>query len=220
MLTAELDHLVIAAADLEQGKRYVKSKLGTEPSPGGRHAGQGTHNCLLKIGDSQYLEIIAIDPDAEEPGHPRWFNLDDPALQKSIARHPRLIGWVARTGNMKRACSAATYNPGKPVNARRGSLEWIFTFTKDGSLIEDGVLPALIEWKTSDHPSSSLPASQIDITKFEAFHPFPEVIRNHLASLRLNNVLEVNKAGALKTGLQVTFSTPRGKVTLNSSENI
>ena len=31
-----------------------------------------------------YLEIIAINPDAPDPGRSRWFDLDDAALQLSL----------------------------------------------------------------------------------------------------------------------------------------
>jgi hypothetical protein len=43
-----------------------------------------------------YLEIIAIDPDGVAPPHPRWFGLDEPALQRALEAGPRLIHWVAR----------------------------------------------------------------------------------------------------------------------------
>lgn len=36
----------------------------------------GTHNLMLRLGDSSYLEIIAINPAAPAPGRPRWFALD------------------------------------------------------------------------------------------------------------------------------------------------
>jgi hypothetical protein len=68
-----VDHLVVAAATLEQGVAWCEATLGVTPGPGGRHALMGTHNRLLNLGSAafphSYLEIIAIDPEAPAPGH-------------------------------------------------------------------------------------------------------------------------------------------------------
>ncbi|HSH43331.1 MAG TPA: VOC family protein, partial [Arenicellales bacterium] len=84
MSDCKLDHLVVAAADLAAGREYIEDLLGVRTEAGGRHDAIGTHNQLLRLGDDQYLEIIAVDPDAPAPGKPRWFGLDDPALRESI----------------------------------------------------------------------------------------------------------------------------------------
>ncbi|MEW5882401.1 MAG: VOC family protein, partial [Pseudomonadota bacterium] len=88
MLRSEPDHLVVACADLEQGSMWAAETLGAEPQPGGKHATMGTHNRLLKLGPRVYLELLAIDPHAAPPAHPRWFSLDDPAIQARAARSP------------------------------------------------------------------------------------------------------------------------------------
>ena len=84
-MSNRLDHLVVAAASLEQGAAWCEATLGVVPGPGGVHATMGTHNRLLRIATEAfpdaYLEIIAIDPAAPAPGRPRWFGLDDPVLQ-------------------------------------------------------------------------------------------------------------------------------------------
>jgi hypothetical protein len=71
MVRAVLDHLVVAAATLEQGEDYIESRLGARPLRGGRHVAMGTHNSLLKLGEKIYLEVIAIDPDGAAPGPAR-----------------------------------------------------------------------------------------------------------------------------------------------------
>lgn len=214
---AELDHIVIAAASLEQGEEFISSKLGIQPSPGGSHPEQGTHNSLLKLGSNQYLEIISIDPEAGKPNYPRWFNLDDPDLQKQIARRPRVITWVARTEDMESALSQATYDPGNPRSASRGSLRWTFTFSEDGAIVQHGLLPHLIEWHSPDHPSFRLPESATDITRIKAFHPSPDGIRESLESLGLQDVLELHESSGNNIGLEVTFNCPSGEVTLGGA---
>lgn len=215
MATAELDHIVIAAANREQGEEFISTKLGVQPSPGGSHPNQGTHNSLLELGQKQYLEIIAINPKSKKPDHPRWFNLDSPLLQKQIENQPQIITWVARTDNMEEALSQATYHPGIPHTASRGSLHWTFTFSEDGTLIQNGLLPHLIEWNTTDHPSSILPESDIKLSRITAFHPSPSMIRKHLKSLGLQNVLDLKMSRKSEIGLEVTFNCPNGEVTLS-----
>ena len=101
-MTTALDHLVIAAHTLAQGAAWCQATLGVVPGPGGRHAFMGTHNRLLRIDSAgfaqAYLEIIAIDPEAPPPGRPRWFGLDEPALQARLRHAPRLLHAVLRNG--------------------------------------------------------------------------------------------------------------------------
>ena len=59
---------------------YVADLTGATPRPGGKHAGMGTHNALVKLGERLYLEIIAIDPDGDQA--------DAHALVRSRRRQP------------------------------------------------------------------------------------------------------------------------------------
>ena len=68
------------------GGDYVRSVLGVAPGPGGAHARMGTHNLLLRLGESVFLEVIAPDPAAAPPGRPRWFGLDDVAAPRLVAK--------------------------------------------------------------------------------------------------------------------------------------
>jgi Glyoxalase-like domain len=92
----QIDHLVMGAATLDAAVRWCEQALGCTPAPGGSHALMGTHNRLLSLGGTTYLEFIAIDPDAPAPSpHRRWFGLDDPATQARLAQGPALLHWVA-----------------------------------------------------------------------------------------------------------------------------
>ena len=61
---AVVDHLVVAAASLEDGVRWCEATLGVTPGPGGRHPLMGTHNRLFAIGSDTFpqvfFEIIAV----------------------------------------------------------------------------------------------------------------------------------------------------------------
>src|SRR3954469_9291740 len=100
-VVARIDHLVVTAPDLRSGIELVRNALGVEPQPGGKHAPMGTHNLVLKLGPSIYLEVISPDPGAPSPGRPRWFELDE-------GRPPRLAGWVARTSDIRATAARAS----------------------------------------------------------------------------------------------------------------
>jgi hypothetical protein len=82
------DHFVIAAAHLDDGAAWLHDRLGVSMSGGGRHRRMGTHNRLLRLGDGRYLEVIAVDAAAPAPDRPRWFGLDQPAMQARLAHEP------------------------------------------------------------------------------------------------------------------------------------
>ena len=71
----KIDHFAIGAASLEQGVAALKSTLGVEVPRGGKHDAMSTHNCVAQAGNERFLEIIAVDPEAGDPGRPRWFTL-------------------------------------------------------------------------------------------------------------------------------------------------
>jgi catechol 2,3-dioxygenase-like lactoylglutathione lyase family enzyme len=95
----ELDHVVLGCADLARGAAWLERFLGVTLSNVGEHDAMGTHNRLLAIGERRYLELIAINPAAATPAHPRWFGLDTADVRERIAVRPRLIGWVARVSH-------------------------------------------------------------------------------------------------------------------------
>mgnify|MGYP003429796684 CR=1 FL=1 len=105
---AELDHLVVAGATLAQAIEYVGDLTGVAPRPGGQHAAMGTHNALVRLGERVYLELIAIDPGLPRPARPRWFDLDDAAMQSALGDQPRLIAWAVRTSDIERAVASST----------------------------------------------------------------------------------------------------------------
>ena len=105
MQRAELDHIVVASARLDEGVDWVEQRLGVRPQPGGSHVAMGTHNALLKLGVQTYLEVIAIDPEGTPPSRPRWFALDQPAMQARLAAGPALVTWAVRCDSLAAACA-------------------------------------------------------------------------------------------------------------------
>ena len=155
MPSAVLDHLVVAAATLEQGEDYFEARLGVRPLRGGKHVAMGTHNSLLKLGEKTYLEVIAIDPEGVAPRRARWFGLDAAALRTEA--QPRLIHWVARTDDIFAARRACTVDCGEVHAMTRGAFEWRITIPADGHLPGGGLLPTLIQWMDERHPADAMP---------------------------------------------------------------
>jgi len=66
-----LDHIVVMAANLDEGVAYCERILGVPMLKGGEHIAMGTHNYLLRRGRDLYLDVIAINP-GTTVAHPRW----------------------------------------------------------------------------------------------------------------------------------------------------
>lgn len=218
-MTAVLDHLIVAAASLDQGVAWCEAALGVTPGPGGRHALMGTHNRLLKIASpaypGAYFEIIAIDPDAPPPGRARWFGLGNAALQAQLMRAPQLIHFVARSNvlDVHRArLIDLGYRPGESVAAGRetpqGTLSWRILVREDGRLECGGALPTLIQWQ-GVHPTEHMPDSGVALSALA----LRGVGDGALQALQLPGVQLLSGAGPAITA---TLATPRGEVQLNS----
>ena len=221
MGSARVDHLVVTACSLEEGVSWCEATLGVTPGPGGRHDFMGTHNRLLAIGGhafpDAYLEIIAIDPQAPAPAHPRWFDLDSPALRQRIATHgPQLTHFVARVPDVAgaaRALRALGQEPGEVRPASRmtprGELRWQITVRDDGARLFDGALPTLIEWGPV-HPTQDMAPCGIRLESLQAHHPAHEKLAAAFMAIGLGDV----QTHAGEPGLAAALHTPKGRVTL------
>jgi hypothetical protein len=152
---AKLDHLIVGAADLDRGIDWVAARLGVRAVPGGSHAGFGTRNALVGLGDA-YLEILALDPEQTERRG---------ALAEQVAAldEPALINLaIAAAGRP----NAFPLSPERP----------------DGLRLESEIAPKstpliFIDWKDSPHPSVGLPDGG-RITSITVTTPDPATLRD------------------------------------------
>ena len=224
-MSVVLDHLVVAAASLDQGVTWCEATLGVTPGPGGKHPLMGTHNRLMKISTVAYpdcfLEIIAIDPAAPPPGRVRWFGLDDAALQHTLQIAPRLIHVVARSTmlDMHRwGLIAVGLKPGEPLAASRetpdGLLQWDILVREDGQLNCGGALPTLMQWK-GPHPAARLAESGLQL-KSLTLRGVPVRARDVLRLRAVQVLPDAADAGDTGPAITATLVTPRGDVVLSS----
>ncbi|KAA9157212.1 VOC family protein [Amycolatopsis acidicola] len=204
-MSPAIDHLVYATPDLQGTVAWLDDR-GLRLSPGGPHVGLGTRNFLAGLGGATYLEVVGPDSEQPEPPRPRPFGIDE-------LRAARLVTWAARVPRMAEAIAAARQagyelSDPHPMSRRRPDgvlLEWELAFPPDGA----GIVPFLIDWRESPHPSESL-AGAATLESFSAEHPEPGVV---VAPLRaLGQSLEVTRGPEPK--LEAVIRTASDEVVL------
>lgn len=88
----QIDHVVIAVADLDRAAARLLEKHGLGSIAGGRHEAWGTQNRMVPLG-SQYLELLAADDDATHPLAQ--------AVRATAADDGRLMGVCCETDDLE-----------------------------------------------------------------------------------------------------------------------
>jgi len=212
-----IDHIVIAADNLAQGVDYVRDTFGVKIPKGGFHKTMGTHNHLMQLGNEVYLELIAIDPQAEVPQHPRWFGLDQAMMRESLKQRPRLITWVMNTGNIQQLTQQACFDVGSPAALSRDSLRWEIALSDDGRLLADGLLPYCIQWHSSPHPSQGMAELGCKLETLTIHHNRPQWISARLESIGTSHLVEIESIPDSEAAyLSARIETPSGSITIDS----
>ncbi len=164
MAEIRLDHIVVAAASLAEGRDWVEERLGVAAAGGGQHLAMGTHNTLWGLGES-YLEVIAIDPEGKRPERPRWFGFDDPAVQARLAQGPCLLTWAVSTGDLAAIRAPLPCLP--PEDFTRDDLRWQVVLPEGAGLPLGGAWPLTICWTHGLHPARRLPDRGLRLERLE-----------------------------------------------------
>jgi hypothetical protein len=207
-IPAHLDHLVLATPDLAATVADFTRRTGVRPALGGTHVGLGTRNHLVGLGGTAYLEIIGPDPEQTDPEGPRPFGV-------GLLPAPRTVTWAISPPDLDAAVAAARargYDPGdaEPMSRRTPDgalLRW--RLTNGGAAHPSGLVPFLIDWGSSPHPTDSgLPVTPL--LSVSATAPDPDGIRPLLAALDTELALTRGPVG-----MSFTVDTPRGPVTFD-----
>jgi hypothetical protein len=210
----ELDHLTVIAPTLTEGVAHVRSCIDLEVPFGQRHGYMGTHNHLLQLGGTVYLEIVALDPDGRPPGRARWFGLDDQmAVRADWDAGRRLRGWVARTDAIDRVLAGRR----ESIFGKKVSLPWTepsfeFGIPDDGSLPLGGAAPSIIDRRGKPRSMATIPDLGARLRSFALEHPDAAAIS------RLYRQLDIDRRPAVVQGNNLRYraqiETPAGVKTL------
>jgi hypothetical protein len=208
MTLNHLDHITVTASSLSEGAAWVSNALGVTPQPGGEHPRMGTHNLLMRLSESTFLEIIAINPAATPPNRPRWFDLD----RRAPEAPPALSTWVVRCEDIHASVAASAEPLGEIEPMSRGALNWLITIPPDGIVPLDGVAPALITWSTPEHPARHMPDLGLALLTWEIHHPEPHRVKSLLASLQLQTPVRIHATPpGTAAHLRARLQTPYGE---------
>jgi len=138
----ELDHALIAVADLAAAAREIEACYGLVSIEGGRHPGWGTANRIVPLGDT-YLELVALVDEAEaaESDFGRWVG-----AAGAGAGALRPLGWAVRTRRLDDVAGrlGLVAVDGSRAAPGGGVLRWRTAGIERAAA--EPSLPFLIEW--------------------------------------------------------------------------
>jgi hypothetical protein len=184
------DHIAIAAPSLKEGVSYLQSLTGITLPKGGEHPDMGTHNHLTALGPDTFAEVIAINPDAPKPNHPRWFNLDHVNELKTT--------WLLRTDDIEGCIAKAAsfgIDLGRAIALQRANLRWRFTVRDDGTIPLEGAAPLILQWDSEGpHPASNMMDQGLRIDALCVETPYANELAKLLEVLGLKDIPEIKQA--------------------------
>ena len=205
-----LDHLVYAVPDVQAACDDLEVRLGVRPTLGGRFVQMASYNHLLSLGGGAYLEVIGPDPEADDPGQPRPFGIDDRST-------PGLVTWAAKATNLSARVVRAReggfdLGEARPLSRQLPDgtlLEWELTMRSEPMGPDGGLVPFLIDWGESRHPSQTA-AKGCQLVEFHGEHPDPESVMGMLEAV--GEPINVTLAAA--PAMIATIQGPKGQIEL------
>ena len=209
-----LDHIMLAAPDLEAAVVDFERRTGVRPSEGGRHPGQGSRNVLATLGNGCYLEIIGPDLSQDRTNNlgEVLSHLTAPTLLKFAvgthdiaAAHQRAskLGLWPLASSSARADGPFAMSRMLPTGE---VLKWRLLLLGSGDY--EGYVPFFIQWDSEPHPSRTA-ATGCALERFWIEHP------NAAGLAKLYSELEVtiDVLPADQPRLNLALHTPKGRVT-------
>ena len=181
MADGELDHLVYATPDVDATIADLEAKLGVRAVIGGRHVGRGTRNALIGLSEFSYLEIIGPDATQRDVPRPLWFGIESLAA-------PRLVTWAIQLGDVERVMGDSAragvvlgkISHGSRETTTGETLRW--RLTDPDVMVDNGLVPFLIDWGTSRHPATTAPRG-VSLRAMRGEHPDPERVMRDVAAV-------------------------------------
>jgi hypothetical protein len=137
----ELDHVLFAVSDLDAAARELEARHGLMSVDGGRHAGWGTANRIVPLGDA-YIELITVVDPAEAKGSAfgRW------VAGGVQPRRAQPLGWVVRTDELDDVAGRLGLQASAGSRAGRDgrTLSWRLAGVEEAAAYPS--LPFFVEW--------------------------------------------------------------------------
>ncbi|MEN3377605.1 MAG: hypothetical protein V7604_2960 [Hyphomicrobiales bacterium] len=205
----KLDHITVIAPSLAEGVLHVRTCLDLDVPFGQRHAYMGTCNHLLQLGDTVYLEIVALDPEADAPDRARWFGLDDRKKVRSDWNEGRrLRGWVARTDAIAAVITGREDIFGEKVSLPAVNAAFDFAIPNDGSLPLDGAAPSIIDRRGKPRAMANIADLGARLSSFTLEHPDPAAVEALYRTLTVDRPPEIRRGATLR--YRARIETPAG----------
>lgn len=157
----QLDHIVIAHPDLDLAMEEFADLTGCSPKYGGPHLGGGTHNALVSLGRSVYIELISPDP--------TQVNKDESSTQSNLGHRltrvagNTLLAWAIGSNSLDQMagkyCGITTAKPFDMARQQPNgeTLHWRLMNLLHHGL--KGFAPFYIDWLDCVHPAATNPVA-------------------------------------------------------------
>ena len=212
MANFKIDHFVFGANTLSEGSNTIKKILNEDLSEINTHETMGTHNRVISLG-SNYLEIIALDPQNKNANSNTWFNLSDKIYREKFLKIPKLISFVISSDDLS---SSIFFE--KEFFVSRNKYKWFFKkpnfeYLNKNNFINTNLFPSLINWQ-SVSPLNEMKKSSYSFDSLEIIlNKNHKLLYDFLLSLNLKEKIIFNFNDSLNDELLSL------KLTLKSSIN-
>jgi Glyoxalase-like domain len=208
-----IDHIVLAAPDLEEAMGEFEKKTGLAAVIAGTIKGLGIKCARVSFTDSTYLEIIAPDP--KGPG-PIGELIKAKGIKELTPFHFAIR--TTRAEQLKDEVTQFGYTPdhitmfGAKSDGTPRKWEMLYLY---GHGI-GGTCPFFINWANSDHPCATLPVVG-KLKKLTIRAPEDDPVHKLLEHV---GVKDINVEIGDKPKLAVSFSSPEGTVKFSSHKAV
>ena len=204
----QVDHVIFAVSDLDEGTRLVEEMTGVRPVYGGRHPGAGTQNALLALGPRTYLEILAPQTDVDLPEEVAWLRDLDEVTPMGFAVSTidiaATIEWL----------SSHDYVTSDPTSGSRAKPDGTKLTWTTMDIVDPAIqgAPFFIQWDASSaHPATTSPRG-CSLQSLTVITPEQAELTDLFGALGLD--VAVTGGTASEASYEIVLDCPSGVVSL------
>jgi len=208
-----LDHIVLAAGDLEEAMKTFHEQTGVEAVIAGTIKGLGIKCARVSFENASYIEIIAPDP--KGPG-PIGELLKNKKIKELTPFHFAIR--TSRAEQLKDEVSKFGYTPdhitmfGSKADGTPRKWEMLYLYGHKMG----GVCPFFINWNNSDHPCATLPIVG-KLKKVTIRAPEDDPVHQLLDHFGKVEGLQIEEG---KKKFSFSFKSPEGTVKFSSDKPV